>query len=200
MAEAPQGSTTGNRGNLRILVMCLTMVASMGALAYASVPLYRLFCQVTGYGGTTRVAAAPAGEISDREITVRFDANIRGLGWTFKPEQRSVTVRLGETVMINYVAVNEGDTATTGSATFNVTPQATGSFFNKVQCFCFTETTLQPGEKLQMPVVFFVDPDILNYTETKDVHTITLSYTFFPVEAKPVAARRDETGSGAAGG
>jgi len=193
-------TSPSSRSNLRIVAMCLLMVGSMGGLAFASVPLYRLFCQVTGYGGTTQRAEAPSAPAIDKLVTVRFDANVRGgLGWKFQPEVRSVTVRLGETIQANYIAENTGDRPSTGSATFNVTPQSTGSFFNKVQCFCFTETTLQPGEKMVMPVVFFVDPAILDETETKDVHTITLSYSFFPVE-KPLAATQEKTNSGASGG
>lgn len=193
-------SNASPRANLRIVAMCLLMVGCMGGLAFASVPLYRLFCQVTGYGGTTQRAEQPTAPAIDKLVTVRFDANVRGgLGWKFEPQVRSVTVRLGETIQANYIAENTGTTASTGTATFNVTPQATGSFFNKIACFCFTETTLQPGEKMVMPVVFFVDPAILDEVETRGVHTITLSYSFFPVE-KPLAATRDETNSGASGG
>ena len=186
--------------NLRVLVACLSLVVGMGALSYASVPLYQLFCQVTGYGGTTQRSQAATAPIVDRTVTVRFDSNVRGLPWEFKPEQREVTVRLGESATVSYFAVNTGETATTGSATFNVTPQATGSFFNKIECFCFTETTLQPGVRLEMPVVFFVDPEMLDYDESRGVNTITLSYTFFPVAAKPLASRSGEERVGKAGG
>jgi cytochrome c oxidase assembly protein subunit 11 len=179
-------------GNVRIVVMCLALVAAMGGLAYASVPLYRLFCQVTGYGGTTREAINADGiKVLDRDITIRFDANVApGLAWDFEPDQRDVTIKLGEQVQINYHATNLSTRPLTGSATFNVTPQSAGAYFNKIHCFCFTETTLQPGETVEMPVVFFVDPEIIDAIETRDIHTITLSYTFFEKEptVKPVAS------------
>ena len=171
-----------NRGNARIAALCLSLVAGMGGLAYASVPLYQLFCQVTGYGGTTRAVENAEGiTVIDRDIKVRFDANISsGLDWQFAANQRDVTIKLGEQTQISYHAKNVSDKPLTGSATFNVTPQSAGAYFNKIECFCFTETTLQPGEELEMPVVFFVDPELINEIETKDIHTITLSYTFFP--------------------
>ena len=169
------------RSNVRIAFLCLAFFSAMIGLAYASVPLYQLFCQVTGYGGTTQRADLAATTILDKTINVRFDANVgdSALGWSFKPVERQVTLKIGETTQISYEAVNTLDVPTTGTATFNVTPQAAGAYFNKVQCFCFTETTLQPGEKLDMPVVFFVDPDIVDAVETKNIGTITLSYTFF---------------------
>ena len=191
---------SGTGGNLRVVAICLLLVGGMGGLAYASVPLYRLFCQVTGFGGTTQRAEAPTRAPIDQTVRVRFDANVRGLPWSFAPEQREIEVRLGETVQVNYLAENTGDVATTGSATFNVTPQKTGAFFNKIACFCFTETTLEPGEKMEMPVVFFVDPEMLDYEESRGVRTITLSYTFFEVEPKPLAGRQDEAGTETSGG
>ncbi len=172
------------RSNVRIAFLCLAFFSAMVGLAYASVPLYQLFCQITGYGGTTqRTELAPA-TILDQTINVRFDANVgdSALGWSFKPVERQVTLKIGETTQISYEAVNRLDVPTTGTATFNVTPQAAGAYFNKVQCFCFTETTLQPGEKLDMPVVFFVDPAIVEAVETKNIGTITLSYTFFEID------------------
>ena len=165
-------------------------------------PLYNLFCRVTGYAGTTQVAVNSEGiRIIDREVKVRFDANIeKGFGWEFAPVQRDVALKLGETREIAYRARNLTDKPLTGTATFNVTPQSAGAYFNKIECFCFTETTLQPGEELIMPVVFFVDPDMADTEETRDIHTITLSYTFFEreTEEKPLAVlsepQRDETG------
>jgi cytochrome c oxidase assembly protein subunit 11 len=191
-----------NRRHTRVAVACATLVVAMGGLAYASVPLYELFCQVTGYGGTTqRVENAPAA-ISDREVTVRFDSNIStGLNWKFYPQQRSVKVKYGEVVKINYYAENLGAETGTGTATFNVTPEQSGAYFNKIACFCFTETVVNPGEKLEMPVTFFVDPAFYETEEGRDIHTITLSYTFFGVDKadKPLASQ-DQTKSGAAGG
>ena len=157
--------------------------------AYASVPLYRIFCQVTGYGGTTQRVEQYSDTILDKTMKVRFDANTaNGLPWEFKPVEREVTVRIGETTMIKYEARNLFDEPTYGRASFNVAPGRAGAYFNKVECFCFTDTTLQPGEDMEMPVVFFVDPEIVNDPDLKDVKTITLSYTFFPIDKpKPVA-------------
>lgn len=181
--QIPTDSKT-HRKNVRMAFMCLAFFASMVGLAYASVPLYQLFCQVTGYGGTTQRAELVQTTVLDKTINVRFDANMGdgALGWNFKPVEREVTLKIGETMQISYEAVNNLKVPTTGTATFNVTPQAAGAYFNKVQCFCFTETTLQPGEKMDMPVVFFIDPDIVDAVETKNIGTITLSYTFYEVD------------------
>ncbi|WP_197945417.1 cytochrome c oxidase assembly protein [Oricola thermophila] len=189
MTNAMQDNTSANRrSNVVIAVACVGFFAGMVGMAYASVPLYRLFCQVTGYGGTTQVADAPTGVVLDRDITVRFDANTSGIGWEFRPLQRSVTIPIGETTQIAYMARNMTSQTVTGTATFNVTPQAAGAYFNKMECFCFTEQTLAPGEEMEMPVVFFVDPDIVDSEELEGISAITLSYTFFPVdEPKPVA-------------
>lgn len=171
------------RSNLRIAVACLAFFSGMIGLAYASVPLYELFCRVTGYGGTTQVADAAPVQVLDKTINVRFDANTgAGLGWDFAPVDRQVTLKIGETMQIGYTARNWRDVATTGSATFNVTPQAAGAYFNKMECFCFTETTLEAGEAMEMPVVFFIDPAIVEAKELKDISTITLSYTFFKID------------------
>ena len=191
-----------SRSHARVAIACVGLVVAMGGLAYASVPLYELFCQVTGYGGTTQRVENATTAISDREVTVRFDSNISAaLGWKFYPEKRSVTVKFGEVVNINYYAENLGTQTRTGSATFNVTPEQAGAYFNKIECFCFTETVVKPGEKLEMPVVFFVDPAFYKTEEGRDINTITLSYTFFGVDKadKPLASQ-DQTNSGAAGG
>ena len=157
------------------------VVVAMVGLAFASVPLYRLFCQVTGYGGTTQravEAAAPA--VGDRVVTVRFDATTdQQLPWRFHPEQRAVEVRVGEQALAFYRAENRSDRPVTGRATFNVTPFKAGSYFVKIDCFCFTEQTLAPGEAVDMPVTFYVDPAIAEDRNLDDVGTITLSYTFF---------------------
>ena len=189
MSETENKKKSG-MANGAVVAMCCSFVIGMGAMAYAAVPLYRLFCQVTGYGGTTQRVEQASDVILDRKIKVRFDANTsQGLPWQFEPVQREIELKIGETVQVMYKARNLSSKPTTGQATFNVTPQAAGAYFNKVQCFCFTETTLQPGEEIEMPVVFFVDPAIVDPVETKDVHTLTLSYTFYPREAsKPVAS------------
>ncbi|MCR9123665.1 MAG: cytochrome c oxidase assembly protein [Phyllobacteriaceae bacterium] len=175
--------TAKHRANVRIAFACLAFFASMIGLAYASVPLYELFCRVTGYGGTTQVADTAPVQVLDRTINVRFDANTgAGLGWDFAPVDRSVTLKIGETTQISYAARNWREMASTGTATFNVTPQAAGAYFNKMECFCFTETTLEPGEEMDMPVVFFIDPAIVDAKELEGVSTITLSYTFFKID------------------
>ncbi|MGB3812283.1 MAG: cytochrome c oxidase assembly protein [Shinella sp.] len=189
MSETSKAEKT-SLGNGAIVAICCSFVIGMAGMAYAAVPLYEMFCKVTGYGGTTQRVEQVSEVILDKTIKVRFDANVGpGLPWSFTPVQREVEVKIGETVQILYKARNNASTPTTGQATFNVTPQAAGAYFNKVQCFCFTETTLKPGEEMEMPVVFFVDPEIVDPVETKDIHTITLSYTFFPHEGtKPVAS------------
>nr|WP_245277074.1 cytochrome c oxidase assembly protein [Rhizobium sp. CF080] len=175
--------------NSAIFAGCAVFVAGMVGAAYASVPLYRLFCQVTGYNGTTQRVEQYSDKILNKPIQVTFDANISpGLNWEFKPA-KSVNPKIGETVQIEYTATNRSSKPTTGSAVFNVTPMEAGAYFNKVECFCFTEQTLQPGQSVQMPVVFFVDPELATAPETKNIKTITLSYTFYPSEpSKPVAA------------
>jgi cytochrome c oxidase assembly protein subunit 11 len=197
---------TGKTGwrNSGVVFLCLFLVAGMGALSYASVPLYRLFCQVTGYGGTTRQALNSEGvEILDRQVTVRFDANtVPGLGWEFKPVQRDVIVNLGEITKISYSVENRTDRVLLGNATFNVTPQSVGSYFNKIECFCFTVTVVQPGETLDMPVVFYVDPEMDRDVEASAIHTVTLSYTFFPADEdrEPLASHTADSPASAAGG
>ena len=178
------------RANRLVAGLCVAFFGGMIGMAYAAVPLYKMFCQATGYGGTTQRAEKQyAGRILDRDITVRFDANTNGIPWQFQPVARSVTIKIGETTQAHYSATNKFDRAITGRATFNVQPELAGPYFNKVECFCFTDTTLKPGETLDMPVVFYVDPDIVNVPELKDLKTITLSYTMFPVEKnKPVAS------------
>lgn len=180
------------KGDWKIAVYCLGFVSTMVGMSYAAVPLYQLFCQVTGYGGTTARVEQASDVILDQTIKIRFDANVsNALPWEFKPEIREIEIAIGETAQMDYLATNLFQSATHGTATFNVTPQAAGAYFNKIECFCFTETELKPGETINMPVVFFVDPDIVNYEETKNIGTITLSYTFFPDKDKdetPVAA------------
>lgn len=179
--------------NARVVLMSTATVVAMIGLTYASVPLYRLFCQVTGFGGTTQRAEAAPQQVLDKTISVRFDANTSGkLEWAFHPVQPSVKVKFGEQSMAYYEAVNRSDKTLTGSAVFNVTPPQAGAFFNKIQCFCFTEQTLKPGEKIQMPVTFFVDPDMLNDPDAAGVDEITLSYTFYPVD-KPKAVTEAKT-------
>ena len=169
-------------GNRRVLMILACIVASMVGLAYASVPLYKLFCQVTGYGGTTQVSeAAVSGVLTGHPITVRFDANVnRALAWKFVPVDDPVKLHPGEETVIYYRATNIGSRPSVGTSTFNVTPSKAGSYFMKIECFCFQEQELQPGESIDMPVRFFVDQEIVADENVRDVEEITLSYTFFP--------------------
>ncbi len=175
------------RRHLRTALVAGAVAVGMAGLAYASVPLYRIFCQVTGFGGTTqRVDSMAKTPVSSRTIKVRFDGNVRGgLPWQFAPAQGPMEIRIGEQNMAFYKAsfgAGSSFTApTTGSATFNVTPAAAGKYFAKIQCFCFQEQTLQPGQTVEMPVVFYVDPAILDDPDARGIDEITLSYSFFPV-------------------
>ncbi len=159
------------------------IVIGMFAMAYASFPLYNLFCKVTGFGGTTQVAFEGSATKGMRQYTVQFDSNVEnGLAWKFKPEQRQITVRSGDNTLVFFSAENEAEEPSTGTATFNVTPDKVGVYFNKVQCFCFTNQILEPHQKIDMPVSFFIDPAIENDPTMRDVTTITLSYSFFKVK------------------
>lgn len=167
----------------KTLFISLGIVFSMAVLVAASVPLYQMFCQVTGIGGTTNTAtyAPDASMIKDREVTVLFNADINGdLPWYFKPVQRKVKVKVGEEALIFYKAVNKSDEPITGVATFNVTPFKTAYYFNKIECFCFTEQTLQPGEEVDMAVSFYIDPEFVEDEDVDEIKELTLSYTFFP--------------------
>jgi cytochrome c oxidase assembly protein subunit 11 len=171
--------------------------AGMVGLSFAAVPLYRLFCQVTGYGGTTQVAEAAPGAVGERVMKVRFDASVeRSMPWSFRPAQREVTVRLGEPALVHYVASNPTARPIVGQATFNVTPDKAGKYFSKVECFCFTEQRLEPGQSVEMPVSFFVDPALLDDPNMANVRTITLSYTFFRLD-EPVRLSGAAAGAGA---
>jgi cytochrome c oxidase assembly protein subunit 11 len=188
--DSNAGKDRVGRANRRIVLACALTFCAMVGLTFASVPLYRLFCQVTGFGGTTQRAEQPSDRILDRVVTIRFDANVAGgLPWEFKPVQRELKVRLGEVAEARYMARNLTGTPVRGRATFNVTPLSAGAYFNKMECFCFTDTELQPGESMDMPVVFFVDPDLEELEQLSKVATITLSYTFFPIDSDGPQAR-----------
>lgn len=166
--------------NTKTLIFLLMLVAAMSALAYASVPLYNLFCKVTGYGGTTGVAESAPHEKGEKEITVLFNADTDpNLPWEFKTLQRKVKVTTGVDTLIYFEATNKSNEPTTGVAVYNVTPNKVGQYFDKIQCFCFDNQTLQPGETMEMPVSFFIDPALEQDPDVKEVRTITLSYTFF---------------------
>ena len=166
-------------GKSRTAFQAVGVVLLMGSLAWAAVPFYNWFCRVTGYGGATNTARDGAETVLDQMVTVRFDASReRGMPWEFRPVEREMKIRIGETGLAFYEAHNPTDRPVAGTASYNVTPYAAGAYFSKIQCFCFEMQVLQPGERVQMPVTFFVDPDITTDREGKFVHTITLSYTF----------------------
>lgn len=174
-----------DRANARTGFMAAMIAVAMVGVGFAAVPLYRIFCQVTGFDGTTmRVSEAQAATVQtmDKTVVIRFDANQRGLPWEFKPERPTDTVSIGARDMSIFIAKNLSSQPMTGTATFNVTPALAGKYFNKIQCFCFTEQRLEAGQEVRMPVLYYVDPKIMTDPETKDIEEITLSYTFFPVE------------------
>ncbi|KAJ56015.1 cytochrome C oxidase assembly protein [Actibacterium mucosum KCTC 23349] len=176
----------------RTVMQLAGVILFMGGMAWASVPLYDLFCRVTGYGGTPLVSEQGADAVLDKTVTVRFDASKeRDMPWEFKPVQRKMDVKIGETGLAFYEAYNPTDRPIAGSAAFNVAPYAAGGYFTKIDCFCFTEQVLQPGERVQMPVTFYVDPAIVDDDEGKFVHTITLSYTFHQIELPEELAQTD---------
>ena len=182
--------------NRQIALGLGAMAVGMLGLAFASEPLYRLFCQVTGYGGTTQVADQVQGTSinTDRIVTIRFDSNVNHkLPWRFTPLQKQMKVRVGESALAMYEATNTSNQTLVGTATFNVTPYTAATHFNKIECFCFTEQLLRPGEKIQMPVAFFIDPEIIEDRDADDLSTITLSYTFFLDQDQSAAENAEKT-------
>ena len=172
-----------DKQNTRVALYAVGVVIFMGAMAWVSVPFYDWFCRVTGYGGTTATAEQGASEVLDRTMTVRFDASQeRGMPWEFKPVQQEMEVRIGETGLAFYEAYNPTDRPVAGQASYNVTPYVAGGFFAKIDCFCFTEQVLEPGERVQMPVSFYVDPEIVDDRDAKFTKSITLSYTFYEID------------------
>lgn len=177
------------RRDVAVAAACGAFVVLMVAAAYAAVPLYNWFCRTTGFGGTTQVSTAAPAQPLGRTITVRFDANVApGLPWRFVPEKNSLDVRIGEVLTVNYVVTNLAARDTVGQASYNVTPPTTGAYFQKINCFCFTEQAMKAGETREMPVVFYVDPALAQDAEQNGLNTITLSYTYFPVRQEPVAS------------
>lgn len=174
--------------NSKTVLSLVGVVFTMGALAWAAVPFYSWFCSVTGFGGTTQVSTQAPEEVLDEVVRVRFDANVdKDMPWTFRPMQNKMEVRIGENAMAYYEAINNSDEPITGTASYNVAPDVSGYYFDKIQCFCFTEQTLQPGERVEMPVNFYVDPDLVNDRDASWVRDITLSYTFHRTEPKQAA-------------
>jgi cytochrome c oxidase assembly protein subunit 11 len=196
------GNQPGNRSSRRdvfVATACGVFVAAMVGAAYAAVPLYSWFCRTTGFGGTTQVAKGEPVELLQRKVTVRFDANVpAGLPWKFAPEQNTIEVRLGEVVTVNYKVTNISAEETVGQASYNVTPPTVGAYFQKINCFCFTEQRVGPGETREMPVVFYVDPALASDAEQSGLNTITLSYTFYPVRQpeRPVTESKIPENSG----
>ncbi len=170
-------------GPQKTVAQTVGVVILMGSLAWAAVPFYDWFCRVTGFGGTTGVAETAPEDILDRTVTVRFDASkAKDMAWEFKPVEREMDVRIGETGLAFYEAYNPTDRPIAGQASYNVAPYSAGGYFQKIACFCFEEQVLEPGERVQMPVTFFVDPEMVEDLEAKYVHTITLSYTFYEID------------------
>ena len=172
-----------DKSNSKTVITLATLVVVMVSLSFASVPFYNWFCRVTGYGGTTNVATSGASEILDQTVEIRFDSSLdRDMPWSFKPVVRTMDIRIGEVGLAFYEAHNPTDRPIAGTASYNVAPYSAGAFFTKIDCFCFTEQVLQPGETVQMPVTFYVDPDIVNDRDAGGVNSITLSYTFYETE------------------
>jgi cytochrome c oxidase assembly protein subunit 11 len=169
-----------DRRNTRLALALAAVFVAMVGLAFAAVPFYRAFCQATGFNGTVRRASYAPGEVSSASVTVSFDTNVRGLSWTFVPVQRSQSVRLGESKLAFFRATNTGTSAVTGRALFNVTPESAGPYFSKLECFCFKNQTIKPGETVEFPVVYFIDPRYAGDRDAVAAGPITLSYTFFP--------------------
>jgi cytochrome c oxidase assembly protein subunit 11 len=178
--------TPAQKRNRRLGVICMAVFAGMVGAAYASVPLYKAFCQATGYDGTVRKAVAAPTEVLGKTLNIRFDANVRDLPWDFTALQTTQTVKIGETKVAVFRVTNHSDKAITGRAVFNVTPEQAGAYFEKLSCFCFTDQTIQAGQTVEMPVLYFVDPKYAEDPDTKGKGEVTLSYTFYPaVDAKP---------------
>jgi len=168
------------KSNLRLALICTAVFVGMTGAAFAAVPLYRAFCQLTGFDGVVRRASAAPDTVLDKTVTVRFDANIRGLDWTFTPSQVKQDVKIGAQTLAHYKVTNNGKTPVTAQAVFNVVPEQAGAYFQKLECFCFSEQTVQPGQTIEYPVIYFVDPEFATDPETRRMPEITLSYTFFP--------------------
>jgi cytochrome c oxidase assembly protein subunit 11 len=200
-AERPKAAPRLGRDAVVASICGLVVVLMVGA-SYAAVPFYNWFCRTTGFNGTTQVAeAAPTSAPLARRVAVRFDSNVAGgLPWKFEPEKTEIEIKIGEVVTVYYTVTNQSARTTTGQAAYNVAPLTVGAYFQKINCFCFTEQTMAPGETRQMPVVFYVDPALAKDSENDGLNTITLSYTFYPVRdpsPKPVAQAEPEKRKGA---
>jgi len=181
----------GQKRNAKVALICAAAFFGMVGAAYASVPLYRAFCQLTGFDGTTRKADKASDVVLDRAVTIRFDANVRDLPWTFETKQTRQDAKIGETKVAFFQVTNNSDKAITGRAVFNVVPEQAGPYFQKLDCFCFSDQTVGPGQTIDMPVLYFIDPKFAQDFETKGKQEVTLSYTFFPSTSAPAPARAD---------
>lgn len=186
----PAGAAAGRR-NKRVALICATAFFGMVGASFASVPLYRAFCQLTGFDGTTRKAEKASDVVLDRAVTIRFDANVRDLPWTFETKQTRQDAKIGETKVAFFKVTNNSDKPITGRAVFNVVPEQAGPYFQKLDCFCFSDQTVGPGQSVDMPVLYFIDPKFAEDFETKGKQEVTLSYTFFPSTSAPAPARPD---------
>jgi cytochrome c oxidase assembly protein subunit 11 len=192
-ATAPRSRSA----DLRVAAACTAFMLTMLGAAFAAVPLYDWFCRVTGFGGTTMVASRAPDALGTSEIEIRFDANVTGgLGWRFAAETASIRIRPGETKTVYYRLTNTARVETSGIASYNVTPEMAGQYFNKIQCFCFTDQAMKPGETRDEAVVFFIDPAIEKNPDTRHIRTITLSYTFFPSKNAPKPVAEAPAGQG----
>ncbi len=194
-APAPRNDQRKLRRDLAVAACCGVFVAAMVGAAYAAVPLYNWFCRTSGFAGTTQVASQAPGHVLGRAIAVRFDSNVGpGLPWKFEPEQNEIKLRIGEVATVNYKVVNEAARTITAQASYNVSPPQAGAYFDKINCFCFTEQTMKPGETRELTVVFYIDPEIAKDRDQDTLNTITLSYTFYrmPEKSAPVAEAPDK--------
>jgi cytochrome c oxidase assembly protein subunit 11 len=196
MTETEQAKENRPGRHRTVALALVGLVAVMTGLSFAAVPLYRMFCQVTGYGGTPQRAEAAPERGLDRVIRVRFDANIdRALPWSFTPVERVIEVKIGETALAFFKAANTSNAPVTGTAVFNVVPERAARYFNKIECFCFKEQTLAPGASIEMPVTFFIDPKLVDDEDTRNISEITLSYTFYRAGEDAGLAASDKSGS-----
>lgn len=186
--------TPEQKRNAKVAAICGLAFFGMIGAAYAAVPIYRAFCQLTGFDGTTKRAEAAPTQVLAKTVTIRFDANVRGLPWTFEAEQTSQDAKIGETKLAHFRVTNNSDQAITGRATFNVVPEQAGPYFQKLQCFCFSDQTIGPRQTVDMPVLYFIDPEYASDFETKNKKEVTLSYTFFPSTDAPPAQAEAQAG------
>ena len=192
--SSPETTSRLKKAKRRTALISAVVVFGMAGAAFAAVPLYRTFCQLTGFDGTVRKAEAAPTQVLDKTLVIRFDANVRGVPWAFAPDQTTQTIRIGKTGLAFFHVKNNSDKPVTAHAAYNVAPESAARYFEKLQCFCFTDQTLQPGQSADFPVVYFVDPKYASDPDTKNEPDITLSYTFFPVGASAAAGKTADSG------